>query len=153
MIKPTAICAVLAVLSIASPCHAEIRQCGGVWTDRECGPQGQRTPEAPAGEPSEKERILVELAGFASTLRPDFGSSTLEYSSVQVFCRKFETAVEECRARALRAEKTLLSFYQSTARIRQRQQELMQHQEELALRRERQSRVDHFRRGKRQSRR
>ncbi|MBN8550896.1 MAG: hypothetical protein J0M12_16405 [Deltaproteobacteria bacterium] len=127
------------------PCAvaAQVQQCAGIWVDRPCdmpqlsGNQGysdtQRVENA-------KEQIVADLARFAQRVQRELGRTDFEADGVGDFCRNPQVSVEECRARALRADKSLLSSLQTFSRIRQRALELTQRQQEIALRRERQLR-------------
>jgi hypothetical protein len=93
--------------------------------------------EGPLGE---KKSIAESLNRFAAKVEAETGHIDFEAQGVLPFCLRQEVSIEECRARALRADKALVSSLQSSIRLAQRQSELIQKRHELEFRRERQLR-------------
>lgn len=85
----------------------------------------------------EKARIISDIERFSRKVQTELGRTDFEADGTRDFCTKAQVTVEECRARALRADKSLMSSLQAFARIRQRGIELAQKQQEIGLRRER----------------
>ena len=131
------------LLLIAPSARAEVYLCTGVWTDIPCQEKPRPQPE-PTTEESQvqlaKERIVTDLSRFANKVQAELGRTDFEADGTRDFCTKPEVSIEECRARALKADKSLMASLQAFSRIRQRSIELAQHQQEIALRRERQMR-------------
>lgn len=131
------------VLFHSSLACADVYECAGTWTDRPCEGLKQAVSDndhTADGAEAEKKRIVAALSRFAQKVQAETGRADFEADSTRDFCAKAEVSVEECRIRALRADKSLLSSLQTFSRIRQRSIELAQHAQELVLRRERQLR-------------
>lgn len=127
----------------ALPVQAEVHSCAGIWTDRPCERINHADADS-AGEADDvsrqKRAIIADLRRFAERVQAEIGRRDFESDATEDFCMKPEVSIEECRVRALRADKSLMSTFQTVSRIRQRAVELAQKQQEISLRRERQMR-------------
>ncbi len=127
-----------ALLCITRTAFADVFHCGTVWRSVPC--------EQAAGHPfsrptvsaeQEKLEITVKLEDYAEFVAAEMHHHDFEADGVRDFCLREDVSVEECRARALKADRSLTAFYQSSLKLIHRKRELAQHEDEIALRRQR----------------
>lgn len=128
---------ILLLLCLPNTAVSETYLCSGVWRSKPCSTLYRVIGETEARSALEiKQEIAANLDRFAKTIEAELGHTDFEAGGVAAFCAQEHVSVDECRARALRADKALSSFYQNSMKLRQRETELALKQEELALRRE-----------------
>lgn len=127
----------VAYIALSSvPVRAEVKLCDGVWKSGSCERIPVASSTAPGGGAREKELIVLQLQSFAEQVRGEFGAPGFEAQGVHDFCREPSVSLADCRARALQAERNLITLVRDFSRMRQRDQKLRQQEESLAMRRQ-----------------
>ena len=127
------------ILLLPASLRAEVYLCGTVWRSAPCQQAKGSQLERPRPQTAdvEKQEIVLKLERYAELVAAELNHHDFEAEGVSGFCLRADVSVEECRARALKADRALTSFYQSSLKIVHRKRELAQREDELALKRER----------------
>lgn len=129
------------ILLFSDTCLAqEIFECAGVWRSTACdsslaAKQISEIEVLALKEQAKKQEIVSHLNLFAAKVAKETSHYNLEVLALEQYCLRAEVKLEECQARAVKTDKSLMLDLQAHRKAQHKQLELVQRDKELAHRR------------------
>jgi hypothetical protein len=118
------------------PGFSQVYLCQGVYRDVPCNSERLGSSEESKDRlGQQKDEVLTALDGVINSARRKSGYSAFDRAAIRSYCEREDVGVDECQARAAKAQKEIIAAVNSQIKLEQRRQELMHKARELDFRR------------------